>query len=136
MDKNYLKYCTGARWTKELGEEIQKYKYVRQVYLDRENGSENLEEQNTNKAIQEILDKEGIRDDKEMDKILEVNKIFEFDKDIKFTIRRISYKIKDKKINIIDCAIMFLFQEESEWYLGMRFGHHVMKFINLTLGIT
>lgn len=116
MDKSYLKYCTGARWTKEFGEEIQKYKYVRQVYLDSENESDNLKEQNTIRLIQERLYNDGIKDEEGMNKILEENRIFKFDKDIKFNIKRISYKIIEEKIKIIDCAIIFLFNEKNEFF--------------------
>lgn len=133
MDKSYIKYYSEGKWSKELEEKILKYKFVRQVYLDYENEIENIEEQNIIQKIQKLLDKEGIHNEEKMNELLQKNKLIEFNKDAKFNIRRIYYRFKEEKIKIINCVVVFLFQEENEFFTALEDFTGIAKVGNLNL---
>lgn len=126
MGKMYINY---AKYSRELEKEIKKYKYVRDVFLE----SENLNEQNIIEKIQDILDNEKIKDENEMNKVLEKNKIFEFEENITFNIRRITCEFKNEKINIINCEITFLFKEVNELFYFLEDYTGIEKVGNIEL---
>ncbi len=122
-----------AKWTKKIGEKVTNSKYAKKVYLDSEGDDE--KEKNVIKKIEDVLEKEEIKNYEEFNKMIKENKTFEFYTGIDFTIRKIKYKIIENKIHIVHCVVIFLFRGEDEFYLYLKeftneakIGNIVMKF--------
>ena len=116
MEKNNVKYCTGAKWTEEFGEIVEKYKYAKKVFLEVSNDNS---EKDIITKIQNILNEKKIQNYKEFDEILSKNEVFEYENEVYFNIRKINYYFQEDSIVIINCIVIFLFKEE----------HNLLKYL-------
>ena len=117
--KNSYEICN-ANWNKDFGERIvEEYEYVKQVYLEAE--SEDEKEKKLLNQINEIVNNEKYINSEEFKKDLKQNKIFKFNNDADFVIRRLIFSIKkENTICIKNCVIQFFLKEENETFNNLN----------------
>lgn len=98
-----------VKWSTDIGEEIQKYKHANKVFLEKNNELQ----KDILKKVEDIFNKMHIKNSIELENILEKNLILKLDEQVNFSIRNMNYQLQEK-FNIIDCVIIFLYQEKTE----------------------